>query len=181
MPSERPLLKDFIGLNGHTVQFRPELYRPIATLVRDYHPAEWDLGKDSYFVPPFPFAEIGWIGAGFMVRGGSKDGAPTLCLCSRRYHAITGRVGGGIRDSMRSVSLEPFGPRGTNARVETVEIGNEPGKFSDADYRIIFENMARGFKAGDPPAPGGQLRANDKQEPRICQVRELYRRPGELV
>jgi hypothetical protein len=43
-----------------------------------------------------------------------------------------------------------LGPSSTNALVESVEIGNEPGKYSDADYRVLFENMARGFKAGDP-------------------------------
>ena len=31
----RPLLRDFIGLNGHTVQFKPELYQPACRLVRD--------------------------------------------------------------------------------------------------------------------------------------------------
>ena len=55
----RPLFRDFMGINGHTVQFRPQLYRPVATLVRDYHPAEWDLGKDSSSVPPFPMARNG--------------------------------------------------------------------------------------------------------------------------
>lgn len=36
----RPLMRDFIGLNGHTVQFKPELYRPVSGVVRDYHPVE---------------------------------------------------------------------------------------------------------------------------------------------
>jgi hypothetical protein len=43
-----------------------------------------------------------------------------------------------------------FGPGGSNPLAGSVEIGNEPGKFSDADYRIVFENMARGLKAADP-------------------------------
>src|SRR5205085_9943044 len=43
-----------------------------------------------------------------------------------------------------------FGPSSKTPLVETVEIGNEPGKFNDADYRTIFENMARGLRAGDP-------------------------------
>src|SRR5713226_5558700 len=54
-----PLFRDFMGVNGHTVQFRPQLYRPIAAQVRDYHPAEWDLGRDSDYVPSFPFARNG--------------------------------------------------------------------------------------------------------------------------
>ena len=35
-----PLMRDFIGLNGHTVQFKPDLYRPLSGVVRDYHPVE---------------------------------------------------------------------------------------------------------------------------------------------
>ena len=34
----RPRMGDFIGINGHTVSFKPELYRPVCGLVRDYHP-----------------------------------------------------------------------------------------------------------------------------------------------
>jgi hypothetical protein len=53
----RPLMRDFIGINGHTVQFKPDLYQPIARLVRDYHPVAWDLGKETSILPPFPFAK----------------------------------------------------------------------------------------------------------------------------
>src|SRR3712207_4871778 len=52
----RPLMRDFIGLNGHTVQFKPELYAPVAKLVRDYHPLRWDVGDDTDFTTTFPFA-----------------------------------------------------------------------------------------------------------------------------
>ena len=55
----RPLMRDFIGINGHTVVFKPELYRPVCGLVRDYHPVEWDLGKDSAELPGFPLAKNG--------------------------------------------------------------------------------------------------------------------------
>ena len=50
----RPLMRDFIGINGHTVQFKPELYRPVCEMVRDYHPVEWDLGRDSAELPGIP-------------------------------------------------------------------------------------------------------------------------------
>ena len=53
----RPLLNDFIGINGHTVQFKPELYRSVCRLVRDYHPVEWDLGKETSVPAPLPFAK----------------------------------------------------------------------------------------------------------------------------
>jgi hypothetical protein len=54
-----PLMRDFIGLNGHTVQFKPELYRPVCGLARDYHPVEWDLGSNSAELPRFPLAKNG--------------------------------------------------------------------------------------------------------------------------
>jgi hypothetical protein len=144
------LFKDFMGLNSHTIQFRPQLYRPIGDLVRDYHPAEWDLGKDSSSIPPWPRARNGvdwlqvyggWRQAGWRIDGCimfetlPRANWKSMAVDSRRYAEGLARV---------------FGPSSTNRLLETVEIGNEPGKFSDADYRLIFENMARGFKAGDP-------------------------------
>ena len=43
-----------------------------------------------------------------------------------------------------------FGPSGARRLVDSVEIGNEPGKWSDADYTRIFNAMAEGIRAGDP-------------------------------
>jgi len=43
-----------------------------------------------------------------------------------------------------------FGPSGTQPLAESIEIGNEPGHYSDAQYRALFENMARGLRQGDP-------------------------------
>ena len=31
----RPLMRDFMGLCGHTVQFKPQLYAPVTRLVRE--------------------------------------------------------------------------------------------------------------------------------------------------
>jgi hypothetical protein len=145
-----PLFRDFMGLNGHTVLFRPKLYQPIASRVRDYHPAEWDLGGQSDFATPFPMAKNGvdwnqvygsWRRAGWRID------------VSVMFESIP-------RANWRNLEADPrayaerfarsLGPSSTNALVESVEIGNEPGKFSDADYRRLFEHMARGFKAGDP-------------------------------
>lgn len=148
--SAKPLFRDFMGVNGHTVVFTPELYRPVAGLVRDYHPAEWDLGKDSDFTPPFPFARNrvdwskvygSWKAAGWrtdvslMFETLKRDQWKDLAKDSRLYAERFARA---------------FGPSSTNASIESAEIGNEPGKFNDADYRIVFENMARGFRAADP-------------------------------
>ena len=147
--TSRPLFRDFMGINGHTVQFKPELYKPTSSQVRDYHPVEWDLGNDSKFALKFPFARNGvdwnkvygsWRKAGWRIdvslmfeslpRDQWKDlAADSMAYAERFAHT--------------------FGPSSKNHLVESIEIGNEPGKYSDADYRTIFENMARGIKSGD--------------------------------
>jgi len=60
--SARPLMKDFMGINGHTVAFKPELYKQVCSLVRDYHPIDWDLGDDPHNATRFPFARnmVNW-------------------------------------------------------------------------------------------------------------------------
>jgi len=146
---QKPLFRDFMGLNGHTVQFRPQLYQPVASLVRDYHPMEWDVGKDSDFVPKFPFARNGvdWsrVYGSWRNEGWQTD-------VSLMFETVPRERWKDLAADSRAYAerfAHAFGPSGTNALVSSVEIGNEPGKFSDADYRAVFENMARGFKAGD--------------------------------
>ncbi len=147
---ERPLMRDFIGINGHTVQFKPELYKPAASLVRDYHPVEWDLGRGTSEPAPFPFAKnrvdwnavygswkrAGWTtNACLMFESIPRDGWTDLERDARAYGESFARE---------------FGPSGARRLVESVEIGNEPGKWSDADYTTIFRAMAAGIRAGDP-------------------------------
>ncbi len=58
----RPTMAEFMGINGHTIQFRPELYAKVCRKARDYHSFEWDMGKDTDFVPRFPEARnrVNW-------------------------------------------------------------------------------------------------------------------------
>jgi hypothetical protein len=53
---------EFLGINGHTIQFRPKLYSQVCRKVRDYHPFDWDVGKDTDFVTQFPEARnrVNW-------------------------------------------------------------------------------------------------------------------------
>ena len=57
--SAKPLFREFMGVCGHTIQFKPDLYAPVCRAVRDYHPLDWDTGDDTSFSPPFPFARNG--------------------------------------------------------------------------------------------------------------------------
>jgi len=145
----RPLLRDFIGLNGHTVQFKPDLYAPVAKLIRDYHPLSWDVGDDTTFATTFPFARnrVDWSRVyGSWVKVGLRVNASVI------FDDI---APGAWKDMARDAEAygeafaRHFGPSGA-ALVESAEVGNEPSKYSDAEYRSIFEGMARGFRKGDP-------------------------------
>lgn len=146
----RPLMKDFIGINGHTVQFKPELYQPVGRLVRDYHPVEWDLGKDTDKLPEFPFAKnrVDWSGVygSWQKQGWTTD----ACLM---FESIPQPQWKNLEADLKGYGTafaKEFGPSGNRKLVESVEIGNEPGKWSDADYTKVFKAMAEGIRAGDP-------------------------------
>lgn len=145
-----PLMRDFIGINGHTVQFKPELYRPVCGLVRDYHPVEWDLGTNSTEPPPFPFAKnrVDWsqVYGSWCAKGWRVD----ACLM---FESVKPADWKNIETDARAygkIFAREFGPSGQRRLVDAVEIGNEPGKWKDADYTRMFKAMAEGIRAGDP-------------------------------
>lgn len=146
----RPLMRDFIGLNGHTVQFKPGLYRPVGRLVRDYHPVEWDLGTNTAALPAFPFAKNGvdWsqVYGSWREQGWETD-------VSLMFETIPATNWVNIEADARAYGqafAREFGPSGRRRLVATVEIGNEPGTWSDAEYTKMFRAMAEGMRLGDP-------------------------------
>ena len=146
----RPSMRDFIGLNGHTVQFKPALYQPICRLVRDYHPVSWDLGTNTGDGAPFPFAKnrVDWSNVyGSWREKGFVINASLMFESIKRTN--WGNIEADAREYGRTFARE-FGPSGTRKLIEAVEIGNEPGDWSDADYSRLFRAMAEGLRAGDP-------------------------------
>lgn len=146
----RPLMREFIGINGHTVQFKPELYRPVCGLVRDYHPVSWDLGSNSSILPGFPFAKNGVDWSKVYGSWGSNNWTTDACLM---FESIPREDWKNLETDARAYGeafARAFGPSGKTPLVQSVEIGNEPGKWSDADYTRIFKAMAAGVRAGDP-------------------------------
>jgi hypothetical protein len=146
----KPLLRDFLGLNGHTVQYRPQLYRPVARLARDYHPVEWDLGADSDFATTFPFARNrvhwgsvygSWVDAGIEVNAS---------LMFANFPKERWKDPARDAHAYGKAFARAFGPSSGRKLVTSAEIGNEPGHYDDALYRTIFEAMARGLREGDP-------------------------------
>ena len=47
-----------------------------------------------------------------------------------------------------------FGPSSGHGLISSIEVGNEPAKYTEAQYRTAFENMARGVRSGDPAGSG---------------------------
>ena len=144
----RPLMRDFIGLCVHTVQFKPALYAPVAHLVRDYHPMLWDVGGETDHATEFPLArnKVDWQELyGAWVKGGYRIDAD---LMFDNIDPKAWRDPSHDAYAYGNAFARYFGPSG-KALVECLEIGNEPGKYDDAVYRQIFEGMARGAREGD--------------------------------
>ncbi len=143
-------MRDFTGINGHTVQFKPELYQPVCRLARDYHPVEWDLGKTTSELPPFPMARNGVDWSQVYGSWRAKEWDIDACLMFETIKLADWRK---LQADVRAYGeafARAFGPSGERRLVDSVEIGNEPGKCSDADYARIFKAMAEGIRAGDP-------------------------------
>ena len=143
----RPLMKDFIGLNVHTVQFKPELYAPVARVLRNYHPIKWDFGDDTSAATTFPLAanRVNWAE---LYGSWKKSGYRTHA--SLMFDDIASGSWKNVERDANAYGLafaKAFGPSAKEPLIDAVEIGNEPGKYDDATYRKLFEAMARGLRA----------------------------------
>lgn len=146
----KPLFRDFMGLNVHTVQFKPDLYQPVARLVRDYHGLNWDVGDDTAYAPTFPLSrnKVDWE----RLYGSWRRAGYAIDVCLMFSRTPPDSWKDLPRDAYRYglAFARFFGPSGPRKLVEAMEIGNEPGDYPDAVYRAVFENMAKGLRAGDP-------------------------------
>lgn len=148
-PREKPLIRDFMGICVHTVQFKPELYKPVCRHVRDYHSLEWDVGDDMSRATTFPLAhnKVDWGRMyGQWVQAGYEINA-SIMLSRLPFETWKAPAADAFAYGQSFAAF--FGPSTRNL-VAAAEIGNEPGEFTDAQYRVVFENMARGFRQGDP-------------------------------
>lgn len=143
-------MRDFMGLNVHTVLFKPELYKPVCRLVRDYHGFDWDMGDDTSYTPRFPLSRnmVDWQ----ELYGGWKKAGYSVDVCVMFGQTPPDKWKDLPRDAFAygQAFAKFFGPSGTHNLAESIEIGNEPGNYSDDRYRALFENMARGLRQGDP-------------------------------
>jgi hypothetical protein len=146
----RPLFREFVGLCGHTVQFKPELYQPVCRVVRDYHPVKWDLAKDTSVMPEWPFAKnrVSWE----KVYRSWHDKGLSISVCFQ-FDDMKAEDWKDIERDARAYAkgfAEHFGPGGKYPFVDTVEVGNEPGHIDDILYLRVFTAMAAGLREGNP-------------------------------
>ena len=132
----KPLLKDFIGINGH-FQFKPELYRPTAGLVRNYHNMNWDVAKPGDPITlPKCVNKVNWDS---QVYGKWLKHGYEIDLCAQ-----FGQFGEGNKNYLslwkgQEAWMEKygqelattFGPSGKLKQVTSIEVGNEPGNDTD--------------------------------------------------
>jgi hypothetical protein len=148
--SERPRMRDFLGINGHTVQFRPRLYAPVCSLVRDYHPVSWDLAESTGELPEFPFSKnrVNWESVyGSWSREGFRTDVSLMfdSIAPARWHDLK-------HDSAAYASAfaARFGPSGKTPLIEAAEIGNEPGNYSDDQYVTLLGAVGPALRHADP-------------------------------
>jgi hypothetical protein len=147
---EQPLMRDFMGLNVHTVQFKPDLYAPVTRVLRNYHPFSWDVGKDTAAPLDFPFAKnrVHWSSLyGAWKKAGYRTHASIMIddtkpAAWKDLEADAEKYG---REFAKH-----FGPSSADGLLEAAEVGNEPGGYSDEEYRKVFTGMAKGLRSGDP-------------------------------
>lgn len=151
-----PLMKDFMGINGHTINFKPDLYRPTCELVRDYHNLDWDIGADPSTAARFPKGtpdKDSWIDWLKIYQPWKTAGFRTNVCIQWSEKSLPARNWTDPKTQAYAYGeafAKYFGSRG-QALVESIEIGNEPGThYDDATYHAVFEHMARGVRRADP-------------------------------
>jgi hypothetical protein len=157
----KPLFRDFMGINGH-LTFKPELYRQVCRLVRNYHNIEWDVNKvgDSLTIPETvnhinwkrdvygPWKQNGFETDICLQFGSFGTGIPNL---SDLGNIWKGKEQWAYDYGKRVATY--FGPSGVEKLATSFEIDNEPGgRFDPVLHRTLFKQMTTGIRAGDPKA-----------------------------
>lgn len=152
LADERPLIRDFVGLNGH-YNFKPDLYRPTCRLVRNYHNINWDVASPGDPITfPVCVNKVNW--ESFYSKW-KKHGIETnVCLMfgsfgpsNKDYQSIWGENLSWAEDYGYAVA------KGLSSKqlATSIEIGNEPGEsFDDELFQKVFKGIATGVRRADP-------------------------------
>jgi hypothetical protein len=151
----KPLFRNFMAINGH-FQFKPELYRQVGSLVRNYHNVNWDVRQPGDAITlPVCVNKVNWkndVYGRWQKAGYETDiciqfsGFQTDVADYQRFWTGQERWCYDYGKAMAGF----FGPSGREKLCTSIEIGNEPGsKFDRAMFRSIFKEMAQGIRDGD--------------------------------
>ena len=155
-PSRTPrhrgrLMRDFMGLNVHTVQFKPELYAPVCRLLRDYHPIEWDFGDDTSRADDLPDGrQPRGLGPAVRLVGQGRLRRRRLRDVRQPAAGRSGRTPPATPAPTARPSPASSAPRGGKGWSRPSKSATSRPSTTRPQYRTIFENMARGLRAGDP-------------------------------
>jgi hypothetical protein len=177
----KPLFKDFMGINGHFT-FKPDLYRQVCRLARNYHNLNWDVKQPGGPITlPVCINRVDWkndVYGRWQKAGFETDISIQLSSFQTDVadyaHFWAGREQW-CYDYGKAMA-RCFGPSGDSKLCTSMEIGNEPGaKFDQSLFRTIFKQMAQGIRDGDPQirilTPAVQARAGDDYSQ---DLRRLY-------
>ena len=168
-------MRDFIGLNVHTVQFKPALYAPVTKVLRNYHPMRWDVADDTSGSLDFPFAKnrVNWATLyGGWQKAGYKTHATIL------FDDIEQKHWKDVESDARKYG-EAFAKH-FGGLLDAAEIGNEPGKYDDETYGRLFAAMAKGLRAGKPGFRIATCAANLGKSGRYSKSMDIFAAQGEL-
>jgi hypothetical protein len=158
-----PVLRDFIGINGHSVAMtsHAQLYTPVTTLVRDYHPMGWDVATTSANTR-FPYGAPGtesWLNWRTEYGTWADKGLRTnLDIQFENFgqnawanRAVDAYKYGKAVGTYFGTATSPGGKSLTTS----FEIGNEPGilTYTDANFITVFRNMAQGIRDSGTTLP----------------------------
>jgi hypothetical protein len=152
----KPLIKDFIGINGH-FHFKPDLYGQVSRLVRNYHNINWDVEKPGNTITlPVCANKVNWEKD---VYGPWKAKGFEIDICIQfsgfappepNYQSFWTGQEDWVYEYGKAISSY-FGPSGDKKLCTSMEIGNEPGsRFDSTLFKSIFKKMAQGIRDGDP-------------------------------
>ena len=173
--AERPLMRDFIGLNVHTVQFKPALYAPVTKVLRNYHPMKWDVAEDTSASLDFPFAKnrVNWQSLyGAWKKAGYTTHATIL------FDDIEQKQWKNVEADARKYG-EAFATH-FGGLLDAAEVGNEPGKYDDETYGKLFTEMATGLRAGKPGMRIATCAANLGKSGRYSKSMDIFAAHAEL-
>jgi hypothetical protein len=153
---EKPLFKDFIGINGHFT-FKPELYSQTCRLVRNYHNLIWDVNSlgDPLSIPACPNG-VNWkrdLYGKWNAHGWETDICVQLSGFNFERQGYTEMWAQHLEwvDDYGFRMAQYFGPSGNEKLCTSIEFGNEPGKrFDHSTYLKAFKAFSQGVRRADP-------------------------------